>query len=82
MTNLPRTEGLDRRVNDSPLILNVDHDSGHSTRSTLLQQAGFRVVAAASAAEALRLLTDELPALVLIDVRLPDILARRLAVGR
>ncbi len=60
-------------MSGSPLILNVgDYDSAHDAHSRLLRQAGFRVVDAASGAEALRLLTDELPAVALVDLHLPD----------
>ena len=60
-------------MSDAPLILNVDdYDSARYARGKLLQQAGFRVVDAATGAEAVRLLTGELPAVALIDVQLPD----------
>jgi PAS domain S-box-containing protein len=60
-------------VSDAPLVLNVDdYDSARYARSKLLQQAGFRVVDAASGAEALRRLGEELPVIALIDVKLPD----------
>jgi CheY-like chemotaxis protein len=60
-------------MSDAPLILTVDdYDSARDARSKLLQQAGFRVAEAASAAEALRLIASEPPALALVDVRLPD----------
>jgi PAS domain S-box-containing protein len=60
-------------MSDAPLILNVDdYDSGRYARSRLLQQAGFRVVEAGSGADALRLLTNELPALAVVDIKLPD----------
>ena len=60
-------------MSDSPLILNVDdYDSARYARGKLLQQAGFRVVDAATGAEAVRLLAGELPAVALVDVQLPD----------
>jgi PAS domain S-box-containing protein len=60
-------------VSDAPLLLNVDgQDCTRDARSTLLQQAGFRAVNAASGAEALRFLADELPLVALVDVQLPD----------
>jgi PAS domain S-box-containing protein len=60
-------------MSDAPLILNVDdYDSARYARSKLLQQAGFRVVDAASGADALRLLATEVPALAVVDIRLPD----------
>ena len=60
-------------MSDAPLILNVDdYDSARYARGKLLQQAGFRVVDAATGAEAVRLLTGELPVVALVDVQLPD----------
>ena len=60
-------------MSDSPLILNVDADAAaREARRKLLQRAGFRVVDAASGAEAFRLLAEELPGLALVDVQLPD----------
>lgn len=60
-------------MSDAPLILNVDdYDAGRYARSKLLQQAGFRVVEAGSGADALRLLANEVPALAVVDIKLPD----------
>ena len=60
-------------MSDAPLILNVDeHLSPRNARHTLLRQAGFRVVDAPSGADALRLIADEVPAVAVVDVRLPD----------
>jgi PAS domain S-box-containing protein len=60
-------------VSDAPLILNVDdYASARYARSTVLKRAGFRVVEATSAAEALRLIAAEPPVLAIIDVQLPD----------
>jgi PAS domain S-box-containing protein len=60
-------------MSDAPLILNVDdYESARYARSKLLQQAGFRVVEAATGADALRLLANELPALAIVDIKLPD----------
>jgi len=70
-------------VRDAPLVLHVDdYESARYARTRTLQQAGFRVVEAGTAAEALRLGAAEPPALALIDVKLPDMsgseLCRRL----
>ena len=70
-------------MSDAPLILNVDdYASARYARSVVLQRAGFRVVEAASAAEALRLIAAEPPVLAIVDVQLPDmngtVLCRRL----
>jgi PAS domain S-box-containing protein len=60
-------------MSDAPLIVNVDdYDSGRYARTKVLQQAGFRVVEASSGSEALRILSNELPALAIVDVQLPD----------
>jgi PAS domain S-box-containing protein len=55
------------------LVLNVDDDEGGRYAHTrLLRQAGFTVVEAATAAEALHLVAERRPTLVLLDVNLPD----------
>src|SRR5439155_16820144 len=55
------------------LILNVDDfAAGRYGRSQILRQAGFAVHEAATGAEALQMLSLR-PALVLLDVSLPDI---------
>ena len=60
-------------MSDAPLVLNVDdYESGRYARGKVLQQAGFRVVSASTAGDALRLLANELPAIALVDVQLPD----------
>ena len=60
-------------MSDAPLVLNVDdYESGRYARGKVLRQAGFRVVDASTADEALRILANELPAVALVDVRLPD----------
>jgi PAS domain S-box-containing protein len=60
-------------MSDAPLVLNVDdYESARYARSKLLQQAGFRVVEAGTGADALRLLANEVPALAIVDIKLPD----------
>jgi signal transduction histidine kinase/FixJ family two-component response regulator len=60
-------------MSDAPLVLNIDdHDESRYARSKVLQQAGFRVAEARSAADALRLIASELPTVALVDVQLPD----------
>ena len=55
-------------------ILNVDERKiNRYTRSRVLRQAGFVVKEAATGGEALRVIQQEYPALVLLDVNLPDI---------
>lgn len=55
-------------------ILNVDDDDGaRYAKTRMLQVAGFNVIEAATGGEALSLVKKELPDLVLLDVKLPDI---------
>jgi signal transduction histidine kinase len=56
-------------------VLNVNDDAATRYLTTyVLQQAGFRVVEAATGREALRLCLEERPDVVVLDVKLPDIL--------
>jgi PAS domain S-box-containing protein len=55
-------------------ILNVDdYVPGRYARTQVLQRAGFEVVEASTGAEALRIVAEDSPDLVLLDVNLPDI---------
>jgi signal transduction histidine kinase len=55
-------------------ILNVDdYEPGRYARTQLLREWGYKVAEAATGAEALRLALAEHPALVILDVNLPDI---------
>ena len=57
------------------LILNVDdNEAGRYAKTRTLQRAGFKVEEAATGAEALRLVTETKPKLVVLDVKLPDII--------
>jgi two-component system, sensor histidine kinase len=57
----------------SSALLNVDdNDAARYVKSHILRRAGFEVIEAATGTEALRLLHLHHPALVLLDVRLPD----------
>jgi len=54
-------------------ILNVDdYDPSRYARSKVLRQAGFEVLEAATGKEALQIVIERSPALVLLDVNLPD----------
>ena len=56
-----------------PIILNVDdYAPGRYARTQLLRAWGFEVKEAGTGAEALQLATLEHPALVILDVQLPD----------
>jgi PAS domain S-box-containing protein len=55
-------------------ILNVDDDdAGRYAKSRILERAGYAIVEAATGASALQLVKEVQPALVLLDIRLPDI---------
>lgn len=61
-------------MNHHALILNVDdNDGARHAKTRLLMNASFRVSEAADGASALAMVARELPALVLLDVKLPDI---------
>jgi PAS domain S-box-containing protein len=56
------------------LILNVDdNDGARYVKTRILQSAGFQVAEAENGTDALALAAQLLPALVLLDVKLPDI---------
>jgi len=64
-------------VTDSRLILNVDDDdAGRYAKSRILIGAGFQVIDAENGAKALALAAERKPALVLLDVKLPDMNGR------
>jgi signal transduction histidine kinase len=55
-------------------ILNVDdYGPGRYARTRILQRAGFNVLEAATGMEAIELARTQSPALILLDVNLPDI---------
>lgn len=55
-------------------ILNVDdNDGARYAKTRILQSAGFDVIEAANGTDALEMVRRHLPALVLLDVKLPDI---------
>jgi len=58
----------------STLILNVDdNDGARYAKTRILQSAGFEVTEAANGTDALDIVKRRAPALVLLDVKLPDI---------
>jgi PAS domain S-box-containing protein len=61
-------------MNQDTLILNVDdNDGARYVKTRILLNAGFRVEEAANGTDALEMAARLLPALVLLDVKLPDI---------
>jgi DNA-binding response OmpR family regulator len=59
---------------DNVIILNVDdQDAPRYVKTRDLQENGFTVIEARTGAEALRLIEAERPAIVLLDVELPDV---------
>ena len=63
-------------MKDNPqvIVLNVDdQDAPRYVKSRDLREAGFTVIEARTGAEALRLVEQEKPPVVLLDVQLPDI---------
>lgn len=60
------------RQGSAPLVLLVDDELGIlESVAELLRLEGFRVLTAADGAEALRVLSDEVPAVALVDVMMP-----------
>ncbi|GAB3466535.1 hypothetical protein GCM10027321_32720 [Massilia terrae] len=56
------------------LIVNVDdNDGARYAKTRILQSAGFQVIEAGNGTDALAMVKSEEPALVLLDVKLPDI---------
>lgn len=56
------------------IILNVDDDEGaRYAKTKIFERAGYRVVEAATGADTLRLVQEQQPHLVLLDIGLPDI---------
>jgi PAS domain S-box-containing protein len=61
------------------LLLNVDaRDHERAEKSRLLEQAGYAVIEAGTEADALRLVLDRQPAVVIVNTRLPQIDGYRL----
>jgi CheY-like chemotaxis protein len=60
---------MDRR----PILIVDDYAGARYLRSRLLNDAGYEVVEASGGEEALRMAVEARPALILLDVNLPDI---------
>src|SRR5262245_48903156 len=66
-------ENSNNMDNSGITILNVDgSEVGLYAKSRILRDAGYRVIEARTAAEALRLALEESPQLVLLSAELPD----------
>lgn len=81
-----QTAGHDRRVSNPSVLIVDDHQGFRAIAHDLLSQRGFRVVGeAASGWQALSEAARLRPAVVLLDVQLPDLdgfeVAHRLAAG-
>lgn len=67
------------------ILIVDDYPGARYMRSRILNEAGYDVIEAAAGEEAIRLATSALPALILLDVNLPDIsgteVCRRLKAG-
>src|SRR6186997_576927 len=50
-----------------------DNDSGLYNKTRILRRAGYEVLEAGTGEDALRLVRDRKPRVVLLDIRLPDI---------
>jgi PAS domain S-box-containing protein len=60
-------------IDDTPIIMNVDdNEARRCTKRRVMEQAGYAVLDAADGFQALRILDEVRPALVLLDVRTPD----------
>ena len=57
-----------------PILLNInDNDANRYAVTRMLRAAGFKVLEGGTGAEALRLATEEVPDLIILDVKLPDL---------
>jgi DNA-binding response OmpR family regulator len=55
-------------------VLNVDdNEIGRYTKTKILQQAGFEVIEAGNGIDALKIVREQRPQLVLLDLQLPDL---------
>lgn len=63
---------LDSSVSSELILLVEDNEVNRRLVNVLLRSRNYRVVEAASAAEALHILRTERPDLILMDIQLPD----------
>lgn len=74
-------------VPGSPLLLNVDdNNAALYAKTRILRHAGYDVIEARTGTEALQLVEERRPTLLILDVKLPDIagleVCRRIKVSR
>lgn len=55
------------------MLVAEDNEDNRIIAATILRHSGYRVIEATSGAEAMQLARSELPALILMDVGMPDI---------
>ena len=70
---LPAVSALAGPDQATTVLVVDDHQSGRYVKTRVLSKAGFRVLEADSGEEALRMVAEHRPALVVLDVKLPDI---------
>ena len=69
----PKSGPESQKANGGPLVLNVnDNDASRYLVTRMLERAGFRVIEAATGNAALEHVRRELPHLVVLDIKLPD----------
>jgi signal transduction histidine kinase len=74
MTFIASKERRPTMDNARPVILNVDdNDAMRYARTRILERAGYRVIEASTGFEALALTRKDRPALLILDVKLPDV---------
>src|SRR4051812_16581170 len=62
------------RPDPDALLLNVDdHEAARYAETRILRSAGYTVIEAGTGADALKMVSEQKPVLVLLDVKLPDI---------
>jgi CheY-like chemotaxis protein len=58
---------------ESPTVLNVDdNEARRYAKSRVLKRGGYQVIESETGAEALRVVKEFQPSIVLLDVKLPD----------
>jgi two-component system cell cycle response regulator DivK len=72
-TSSPRTEAGGQKATGVPLVLIVDdNEKNLMLARDVLRAAGFRTLQATSGSEGIALAAEQLPDVILLDLRLPD----------